>query len=132
MFVRSLFVTNSSSTSFVAYGMRLPTKYPMKNGYTMNGPIKGKTLDWEEYYEGLTGLDYSDSPVRFNVTNEDDHAVIYATKSQRKTTRHYGYKELTTEREDTWDGDILKVCELMGIECDRLPHWFIWSTGVDG
>ena len=77
MFIRKGFVTNSSSTSYVAYGIPLPEKYsPDKysDGYEM---------EWETFYKNKTGLSWDETKVSFDYTCEAEDSVMYIGKSRQ-------------------------------------------------
>lgn len=129
MFVRQYFVTNSSSTSFMAYGIKLPTNSPCDDEGEPYPDEYGDDMNWEDRYETLSGLEWTDAKVGFNSAYHCDDAVMFVNDSYHDI--EYGYLRLNNKVGDNWDDIILTACKVLGIDPSE-PHWFGWHTGMDG
>lgn len=122
MFQRKSFITNSSSTSFIAYGIKLPSYQAPKDDED------GDSLSWEEYYIECGGPRWNDNPPVELYSNYDaDEAVMYVKASEQDI--EWGYNPLKAPvKGDDWDDKIREACELMGINASE-PGWFGWYNG---
>jgi|WetSurMetagenome_2_1015567.scaffolds.fasta_scaffold314442_2 hypothetical protein len=131
MYKRNAFITNSSSTSFIAYGISLPTRYPVdpETEQYLQNKYDDK-MDWGEYYEEKTGLGWRDMQVEFNSACHTEDAVMYVKKSHHDID--YGYNSFPSIAvRHEWNIVIRDACKALGINyCE--PGWFGWYTGMDG
>lgn len=112
MFARKAFITNSSSSTFVAYGIPLPSKEAKKD------------LSWEDYYLDLTGIRFFDSKIGFETTQDNDDSTLFVGASQQSVS--YGYVGLVLSVDPGWEQMIKEACELLGIDPVE-PRWFAWN-----
>lgn len=112
MFLRKVFITNSSSTNFVAYGIPLPSK-EAKEG-----------VSWENHYLDLTGLRFYEAKVGFETTQDNDDSVMFIGESQQNVA--YGYVGLVLTVDPEWEQIIKEVSDLLGIGSME-PRWFAWN-----
>jgi hypothetical protein len=131
MLIRAAFITNSSSTSFIAYGVCFPTSHPVDpetEDYLRDGD--DDEIDWENVYEEKTGLGWGKAPVEFSSACHTEDAVMYAKGSHHDID--YGYNPISELKIDpAWDSVIEEACKAIGIDPIK-PSWFGWHTGMDG
>jgi hypothetical protein len=129
VFIRQQFVTNSSSTSFIAYGITLPTLHPRNDSGEEMEDEFGDELTWWDYYYEKTGHNWNESDVEFVYSYNACEAVMHVEKSRQDV--EYGCVPVKTTTGEKWNDIIKLACEELGLEY-REPSWFLWHTGVDG
>lgn len=114
MFIRPKFVTNSSSTAFVAWGIVLPPSYVP-----------------DDNYEDLVDLSCS-TGVSFDGNEKDERYVMYADKSRVRTEEFCGIIAMSDTPSETeiWKQQILKICEKFNIRLDTSIKfgWFFYHN----
>jgi hypothetical protein len=118
MLIRQKFVTNSSSTSFIGWGI----------------PIKSDILEkqlstiYPDDFEDLLDELYDGDPVMRRSCRESGWSYIIVSASHEKVYDGPWYMRLqeTYTAEDQWKESLLEWCKEHKIECDD-PHW-IFAT----
>jgi len=128
MYTRRKFITNSSSTAFIAYGITL-SGYPTDDSEEQLRDENGNRIYWEDYYEELSGIPYGDIKVEFWIAAESDAAVMVVSKSRQDI--EYGCVELKLGVKENWDKTIKDACRVLGVE-NQKPTWLGWYTGYEG
>ena len=123
MFKRQAYITNSSSTSFVAYGIGLPYYAPPRED-----DADGDDRHWEDVYVEGGGKRWQDDPdVEFYSNSDAEAAVMYVRGSYRDIDWGHNPFDNMVKGED-WDAKIAEACKLIGIT-DANPGWFGWYNG---
>jgi hypothetical protein len=110
MFYRSKFVTNSSSTSFIAWGYVIPEELCSKYGD-------------DDFLDILC----AGGPGVEGCTDEDDHVMIYARESYLDTDDAYKTVGLGVddEADEKWGEQLRAFAEKLGATLGNLaPGWF--------
>lgn len=113
----------------MAYGIKLPSSRPCDAEGEPFEDKYGDDMNWEERYETLSGLKWTETVVDFDSACHCDDAVMYIKDSYQDID--YGYLRLNSKVEATWDDMIKAACQVLGIE-PKEPDWFGWHTGMDG
>lgn len=116
MFIRRKFVTNSSSTSFVAFGSRLEGR-----------PWGKDSLDYEEWFKEKTGQSLWDrkTPVELFYSYAYEEGALYIKESQLSLEGFCGISH--SKDEPKWTEQLQDFCKKLGIFCE--PTWFAWYSG---
>jgi hypothetical protein len=108
MLIRKGFVTNSSSTSFVAWGLVMHRSYIPKG-----------TED------DLWDLSFDKDKVAFATEDDGDQCALYSYGSRQPISEYGdGIIPLNSAPDPEWLESILKICDEFGIRIDKEPQWF--------
>jgi hypothetical protein len=114
MLTRNRFVTNSSSTAFIAWGIVMPPSY----------------VSDDDYFD-LMDLSIT-TGVSFDGSDHDYRYVMYANESRVKTEEFYGIISMVDAppEKEIWKQQILKVCKRFGIRLDDSVQfgWFFYNS----
>lgn len=124
------FITNSSSTSFIAFGIPLDSPYPIEEDEYVTDKY-GDNMSWEDFYCEKTGKGWGDGAVEFWGACHTEDAVMCVTKSRQDVEYGYAKVEVDTTEAREWTNIIAEACKELGIPYSE-PHWFLWHTGMDG
>jgi len=119
---RAKFITNSSSTSLIAYGIQLPSVSPLDENSEPLVDEFGDTLYWEDFYHDKSNLSWDKCPVY--LSGDEETAIMYIKHSQFIIPYGYNSYVIPTVMPG-WDDIIEAACKKLGIAPQK-PSWFTW------
>jgi hypothetical protein len=116
MFIRKKFVTNSSSTSFIAFGTRIENTPWGKDRYT-----------YDEWFKNETGISCWSKECSAEIFYESEYneGALFIKESRWPLE---GFSSIPHSKDEPeWAEQLQEFCEKLGIPCE--PTWFAWYSG---